>query len=37
LGVALDESVIAEHPGQAGHFNLWAADWHRRERRAPAR
>jgi galactonate dehydratase len=36
LGIALDESVIAEHPRQEGHFNLWAADWHRRERRSRA-
>jgi galactonate dehydratase len=30
LGIGLDESVIAQHPYRRGHFNLWAAEWHRR-------
>jgi galactonate dehydratase len=31
LGITLDESVIAAHPHQPGHFNLWAADWQQRQ------
>ena len=31
LGIRLDEDVIAAHPHQPGHFNLWATDWHRRQ------
>lgn len=31
LGISLDESVIAAHPHQPGHFNLWATDWQRRQ------
>ncbi len=30
LGVTLDEAVIAEHPRQPVHFNLFAEDWHKR-------
>ena len=31
LGVALDESVIENHPQRKAHFNLFAQDWHKRE------
>ncbi len=31
LGVELDEDVIAAHPRQETHFNLFADDWHRRK------
>jgi galactonate dehydratase len=30
LGVTLDEAVIAAHPRQKVHFNLFAQDWHKR-------
>jgi galactonate dehydratase len=30
LGVTLDEEVVAAHPMQRIHFNLYAQDWHRR-------
>lgn len=30
LGVVLDESVIAAHPPQGAHFNLYREDWHKR-------
>jgi galactonate dehydratase len=30
LGVTLDEAVIAAHPRQGVHFNLYKADWHKR-------
>jgi galactonate dehydratase len=33
LGVKLDEDVIAAHPRQQTHFNLFAQDWHKREAR----
>jgi len=33
LGVTLDEEVIAAHPRQALHFNLFAEDWHKRDAR----
>ncbi len=31
LGVELREDFIKEHPRQRTHFNLWAADWHKRQ------
>jgi galactonate dehydratase len=31
LGVTVDEDVIAAHPGQAMHFNLFQKDWHKRD------
>ncbi len=31
LGVMLDEDVIAAHPRQQTHFNLFADDWHKRQ------
>ena len=31
LGVELDEEVIAAHPKQDVHFNLFAEGWERRE------
>lgn len=31
LGVTLDEAVIAAHPRQAAHFDLFAENWHKRE------
>ncbi len=31
LGVTLDEDVIAAHPRQQTHFNLFADDWHKRQ------
>lgn len=30
LGVTLDEEVIAAHPPQGAHFNLFKEDWHKR-------
>jgi galactonate dehydratase len=30
LGVKLDEEVIAAHPRQGAHFNLFQEDWHKR-------
>jgi galactonate dehydratase len=33
LGVELNEAMIAEHPRQGAHFNLFADDWHKREKR----
>jgi galactonate dehydratase len=30
LGVTLDEEVIAAHPRQGAHFNLFKDDWHKR-------
>jgi galactonate dehydratase len=30
LGVILDEDVIAAHPPQGAHFNLFQDDWHKR-------
>jgi galactonate dehydratase len=30
LGIELNEALIAEHPFRAGHMNLWADDWHKR-------
>ena len=30
LGVTLDEALIAEHPRQGKHFNLFADNWHKR-------
>jgi galactonate dehydratase len=32
LGVSLDEDVIAAHPPQGAHFNLFQDDWHKRGR-----
>ena len=31
LGIDIDEAVIAEHPMNEFHFNLFADDWHKRE------
>jgi galactonate dehydratase len=31
LGVTLDEDVIAAHPRQGAHFNLFAHDWQKRD------
>ena len=31
LGIDLDEDVIAAHPYKEGHFNLWDANWHKRQ------
>jgi galactonate dehydratase len=31
LGVTLNEDVVAEHPRNAIHFNLFAEDWHLRQ------
>ncbi len=31
LGVTLNEDLIREHPPQAGHFNLFAQDWQKRQ------
>jgi galactonate dehydratase len=31
LGVTLDEDLIAAHPRQKVHFNLFAEDWHKRD------
>jgi galactonate dehydratase len=33
LGVTLDEDVVAEHPRQTIHFDLFADDWHLRQAR----
>jgi len=33
LGVTLDETVIAAHPRQGAHFNLFAHDWQKREKK----
>lgn len=33
LGVTINEEVIAEHPKQDIHFDLYADDWHKREAR----
>ena len=30
LGIELDEDVIREHPPREGFFNLWDANWHKR-------
>ena len=30
LGLTLDEAVIAAHPRQGAHFNLFKDDWHKR-------
>jgi galactonate dehydratase len=30
LGLTLDEAVIAAHPRQGAHFNLFKEDWHKR-------
>jgi galactonate dehydratase len=30
LGLTLDEAVIAAHPRQGAHFNLFREDWHKR-------
>ena len=32
LGVTLHEDVIAEHPYQQAYFNLFADDWHKRNK-----
>ncbi|TMJ08900.1 MAG: mandelate racemase/muconate lactonizing enzyme family protein [Bacillati bacterium ANGP1] len=34
LGVDLREDVIEEHPYRPLHFNLWDADWHKRQARS---
>ena len=31
LGVELNEAVFRDHPQTDGHFDLWKADWHRRD------
>jgi galactonate dehydratase len=31
LGVVLDEDVLAAHPEQSIHFNLYQDDWHKRK------
>ena len=31
LGVVMDEDVIAAHPEQRIHFNLYKDDWHKRK------
>lgn len=31
LGVTLNEDLIAEHPRQKVHFNLFSDDWHKRD------
>ncbi len=31
LGITLNEEVIAAHPRQAVHFNLFSQDWHKRD------
>jgi galactonate dehydratase len=31
LGIELNEDLIEEHPFRAGHMNLWAENWHKRE------
>lgn len=31
LGVTLDEDLIAAHPSQGTHFNLFVEDWHKRQ------
>jgi galactonate dehydratase len=33
LGVTLDEAVVAAHPEQRIHFNLFKEDWHKRKAR----
>jgi galactonate dehydratase len=33
LGVTLDEEVVAAHPEQKIHFNLYREDWHKRKAR----
>lgn len=33
LGVTLDEAVVAEHPEQRIHFNLFKEGWHKRDAR----
>jgi galactonate dehydratase len=33
LGVTLDEAVVAEHPAQHIHFNLFKEGWHKRDAR----
>jgi galactonate dehydratase len=35
LGVHVDEALIATHPSKRVHFNLFAADWHKRATPAP--
>jgi len=30
LGLTLNEDVIAAHPPQGAHFNLYQTDWHKR-------
>ncbi len=30
LGIELDEEVIRQHPPREGFFNLWDAEWHKR-------
>jgi galactonate dehydratase len=36
LGVTLDEAVVAEHPEQRVHFNLFKEGWHKRDARMRA-
>jgi galactonate dehydratase len=36
LGVTLNEDVVAEHPAQRMHFNLFQDEWHRRRAVQPA-
>jgi galactonate dehydratase len=36
LGVTLDEAVVAEHPEQRIHFNLFKEGWHKRDARMRA-
>jgi galactonate dehydratase len=31
LGVVMDADVMAAHPEQSIHFNLYADDWHKRK------
>lgn len=33
LGVTLDETVVAKHPAQSIHFNLFKEGWHKRDAR----
>jgi galactonate dehydratase len=35
LGVDVDEALIAAHPSRKVHFNLFAADWQKRDTRSP--
>jgi galactonate dehydratase len=37
LGVTLNEDVVAEHPAQRMHFNLFQDQWHKRRAVQPAR